>query len=264
MVRPRFTPNRPLVAARAFPYLGVQYRAGDPFPAPGTTTIADFKLRTLYGSRLVNHTDGDAAPAEPSPVTVEKGRGGFYVVNAPWLQEPVKLRGKDKADYAAEQIRDAGPPLGFIEGGSLVTVSALGGGWYAVDAPWLEEAEKLQGRDDAESRQRELHAAGEPDTYAGVTLTAGSNGWYEIAASWMAKPEKVQGEEAARERAREVRRRGAPKPADLVEVTKRGRSYQVTAPWLAQPIKLGDEDKAEYAAGQVRLAGPPMGWVAGQ
>src|SRR3546814_19018742 len=67
-----------------------------------------------------------------------------------------------------------------LAGGTKVEIEETGGGWYAITAPWLDAADKVPGRDAAETRQREIHAAGEPDNYKGVTLTAGENGRYGI------------------------------------------------------------------------------------
>src|SRR3546814_9549810 len=85
-----------------------------------------------------------------------------------------------------------------LAGGTKVEIEETGGGWYAITAPWLDDAEKVQGRDAAETRQREIHAAGEPDNYKGVTLTAGENGWYVITRDGSETELKVHGEEQAR------------------------------------------------------------------
>src|SRR3546814_20654805 len=82
-----------------------------------------------------------------------------------------------------------------LAGGTKVEIEETGGGWYAITAPWLDDAERVQGRDAAETRQREIHAAGEPDNYNGVTLTAGENGWNVITLDGSAIDIKVHREE---------------------------------------------------------------------
>lgn len=212
--------KRPLVAARSFIFAGESYSKGDKFPHSGDAST--FSLRLLkrqYEARVINHADAAAGDAGEDAsteqlVTMTGPSGGRYTINAPWLEEPETVRGKVNAENRLKEITAEGAPVGWIEGGSAVTVEGGEGGWFTIDAPWLEEAEKVQGRDAAETRQRELHAAGEPDTYAGVTLTAGDNGYYSVKADWLDEAETVHGAEAARTRAAELREEGAPAATD--------------------------------------------------
>lgn len=98
------------------------------------------------------------------------------------------------------------------EAGQLApaTIEDQGGGWYAVNVPWLDAPEKVQGRDAAVLRAQQLRDAGEPDDHHGVVMLKGDGGWYTINALWMPEPEKVQGQEAAYERATELRKIGPP------------------------------------------------------
>lgn len=44
-------------------------------------------------------------------VTLEEtGSNGFYTVNAPWLKEPLKIRGKEKAEAEVARLTAEGPP----------------------------------------------------------------------------------------------------------------------------------------------------------
>lgn len=118
--------------------------------------------------------------------------------------------------YGSRQIEFAPPPE-EPEDEQLdprVTLTATGGGWYRIEAPWLDEPMKVQGKDDAEAEQRRLSDEGEPDYHHGVTTTEGENGWWEVKADWVDEPEKIHGEEAARERAAELREEGPPPPSD--------------------------------------------------
>lgn len=159
-----FDPKRPLVAARAFRFAGTDYEPGQVFAPEG----ADARLlRRQYEARAVNHgepAESATTEADADPVQMTGPKGGRYTITAPWLAEPEVVRGKKPAEDRLAEIRAEGAPLGFIEGGSEVTVEEQGGGWYAVNAPWLEEPEKVQGREAAEARQLELHTAGAPDT----------------------------------------------------------------------------------------------------
>jgi hypothetical protein len=270
-VRPPFDGNKEFVAARGFTFAGTEMVAGDPFKKDG----ADMRrVRIMYEGRFINFApDQTAADDGPEdPVKVNKITAGTFEVTAPWLDEPVKARGPVKAEAAAAEIREAGPPLGWIEGGTETTLTGGDGGWYEVNAPWLLEAEKVQGRDKAEARQREIHDAGEPDAHHGVTLIAGENGWYEIVPEW-GDAEKIHGEEAARVRAAEIRAEGKPEPepeaspVTIDEGAVGGEAeglFVVAAPWIADDDRelFDTREAAEARAAELREAGPPEGWEA--
>lgn len=166
-IREPFNPKRPLIAAREFRFAGVVYQKGDPFPDPNGPPgnfFSDRNLRRQYEAGAVNHTapDADEAAAEQAIGMKPAKRNGSYDIYAPWLDKPMTVRGKVNAEKALEKVKADGAPLGWIEGGTETGVEEVGGGWFAVTAPWLAEPEKVQGRDAAEARQRELHAAGAP------------------------------------------------------------------------------------------------------
>lgn len=211
-VRPRFDPKRSLSVARAFTFLGRPYAIGDTFPhADDAAQIPDRLRARQYEARVVNfapEADPDAEPVQMKPAA----KNGRWDITAPWLDEPITVRGKKNAETKLAEVREAGAPLGWIEGGSEVEVTEQGGGWFEISAPWLEEAEKVQGREDAEKRQREIHDAGEPATHHGVTLTEAENGngYFDVKADWWAAPETVHGIDEARRVAAELRAEGPP------------------------------------------------------
>lgn len=257
-VRPRFDPNRDFVAARGFTFAGAEHGAGDPFDKKAATAT---RLAMLYESRMINFApDSAAAPADP--VKVIKISAGYYDVSAPWLDQPIRARGQAKADAAAAQLRTDGPPLGWIAGGTQTTIEGPNeGGWYHVDAPWLDEPAPYQGRERAEQAQRELHDAGEPAEYHGVTLTPGDNGWWEVSANW--DPDnvtKVQGEDKARELATLWRAQGEPRDPVTVTPGDSDDVFLITAAWLDQPESVEGQDAATARAAEIRDAGPPEGW----
>jgi hypothetical protein len=208
--REPFDHKRPLVAARDFTFAGEKFKPGEPFPKPGTPP--DYFARRLierqYNAHAVNHAADDAAEADDAPKMVPGPQNGRYTITAPWLDAPLVVRGKVNAETEFAKIKEEGAPLGWIAGGTKVEVEQTGGGWYQITAPWLAEPEKAQGREAAETRQREIHAAGEPDNYLGVTLTAGENGWYVITRDGVETELKVHGEEQAREAAATLRAGG--------------------------------------------------------
>lgn len=235
--RPRFDPSRPLVAARAFTFAGRAYSVGDPFPNPEDGPFADRLRARQYEARAVNMTE--ATPQDEDPVQMTGPKGGRYEITAPWLERPLTIRGKVNADKALAEMREEGPPLGFIDGGSDVEVEEIGGGWYQIDAPWLEEPAKEQGREAAEAKQREIHEAGEPDYHHGVTLTEGENAYWTVKTDWSHEPETVHGEEAARARAAELRDAGPP-PAEDDEASE-GDEGDQTPPEGAEAAEAGQD-----------------------
>ena len=169
--RPPFDIKRPLVAARDFIFAGKDFKPGDPFPADGFNPRL---IRRQYEARAVNHTDEQQAD-EISRVVMTGPKGGRYTITAPWLEKDEVVRGKLPAEERFKEIVEAGAPLGWIEGGSDVTLTGGEGGWYEISAPWLEEPEKVQGREAAEARQLEIHQAGAPED-AAETGSEGAQG----------------------------------------------------------------------------------------
>lgn len=228
--REPFDPNRPLVAARDFRFAGVPYAKGDPFPDPNGPPGNFFSPRNLarqYEVGAVNHVALDAAEAEAAdaPKMVPGPNNGRYTITAPWLDEPMIVRGKVNAEKAFEQVKEDGAPLGWIAGGTETAIEEVGGGWFAISAPWLDEPEKVQGRDAAEARQLEIHSAGAPEQ----------------------ELEAVEGHAAS------------------VLISIDGDKRTVTAPWLEAPETFeGDTADADAEARQavLRAEGPPEGWEA--
>lgn len=172
--RPRFDPKRPLIAARAFLFAGRNYALGDPFPHPDDGQFDNRLLARQYEARAVNM--GEAPEEAPELITMTKAaKNGYFDINAPWFEKPLTIRGKVNAEKALAEVREEGAPLGWIEGGTETEVEEVGGGWYAISAPWLDEPEKIQGREAAEARQREIHDAGAP-TPVGGEATAETDG----------------------------------------------------------------------------------------
>lgn len=164
--REPFDPKRQLVAAREFRFAGIKYGPGDPFPGPDAAGIAHFSRRNIerqYSAHAVNHVA--EAAEEDKPVKMVAGpQNGRYTITAPWLDKPLVVRGKKNADDTFAEMTEAGAPLGWIEGGTETGIEESGGGWYQITAPWLDEPEKVQGREAASARQLEIHSAGAPET----------------------------------------------------------------------------------------------------
>ena len=55
--------------------------------------------------------DSDGGDLTPSEVEIkETGSNGYYEVHAPWLEEPIRVRGIKKAEAKQAEILAAGPP----------------------------------------------------------------------------------------------------------------------------------------------------------
>jgi len=217
--RPDFDPKRPLVAARGFIFAGVHFERGDKFPPDG----GDFPLRLIkrqYEARVVNHPE--EGESEESLVTMTGPAGGRYKIDAPWFDKPITVRGKVNAEEAFAEIQEEGPPVDWTEGDSEVTAEEVGGGWFHIKAPWLDEPEKVQGRDEARALFLSIHAKGAPVQEAEVEPVDG------IAAS--------------------------------VLVSDDDGKFSVHAPWLDDPEEFDDAKKAELRQFELRGAGPPEGW----
>ncbi|MFL6864117.1 MAG: hypothetical protein ACJ8DZ_14070 [Allosphingosinicella sp.] len=211
MVRPRFDPARDFVAARGLTWKGQPLKTGDPFDKAG---VPPHKLKTLYGSRAINMSDGTPAAV---PEIVELG-----------------------------------------------SMEATPGGWYNISMPWLDEAERVRGKVNAERRLAKLREDGEPLDHHGVALSEGENGWWEVKAEWAVEAEKIHGEDAARARAAELRDEGPPpdprSEPTVTPPTEEGGTFIVNAPWLEEAEAFADGTDAEQRRIQLREAGPPDGW----
>lgn len=198
--REQFDPKRSLVAARTFTFAGVRYDKGDPFPSPEAAPAASFPRRLIerqYNTMAVNHApEASDEPTELVQIAPAK-RNGSYDITAPWLEKPLTIRGKVNAEKALAEMREEGPPLGWIEGGSEVEIEEHGGGWYEITAPWLDEAEKVQGREAAEARQREIHDAGRPEAEGGETPPEGADAGEGGQQASETNPANAESEQAA-------------------------------------------------------------------
>jgi hypothetical protein len=293
-VRPRFDPAKQHVVARSFTYLGVDYKAGDPFNQEG---IAPFHLNTLYGSRAINQTADDPAAVETG-VRLTQVRPGYFEIAAPWFDEPEKVRGKAKADERLAELREQGEPLDHHG----VAIEETGGGWYDVKAEWEDEPRKVQGFDAAREEASLLRDAGPPpEHYAMVVVRPVEDGdGYVVAAPWQ-EVETYPSQDEAKARAQAVREAGPPEDFDpevaareaeeraeaarvaaeegaaaeaeqkrraayseavsFAEITEGdATSYRIKAPGLKKPEDFDDEAEARARYEELRNGEPPKGF----
>lgn len=155
--RPEFDPNRDFVTQTFFRVNGVPYERGVPFPKEEVDVRL---LRRLYDTHQLGFRTDDPVEkdADLAPLTLEPTGGGWYQITVPWLDEPVKVQGEDKARFEAFQIREAGEP---DEHHGVVMLEGENG-WYSVMAEWQDEPERVHGRDAAYERATALRAEGPP------------------------------------------------------------------------------------------------------
>lgn len=184
MARLRFDPRRPLVAARAFTYHGKRFAKDDPFPTEG---IDPRVRKKFYEGRFLSHGEGTVADqaAAADPVKLEPQPGGFYLVSAPWLDEPERIKGKAKAERRAAQLREDGEP-DYHHG---VAIEQGENGWWSVQADWMgDNAYNIHGEEAAREQAASLRAEGPPpDPRTDVTL-AEEDGEFVVNAPWLEEP----------------------------------------------------------------------------
>lgn len=146
-----------------------------------------------------------------------------------------------------------------------VQMSQTRPGYFEITAPWLDEPEKVRGKQNAETRLTELREAGEPDYYKGVEISGGEGGWYEISVDWDDENvTKVQGQAEARRIAAQYRADGPP-PEHYAQVTvtpsgdeeHEEAPYVVDAPWLDNAESYDSSEEADARAQLIREVGPP-------
>lgn len=235
-----FDNSKTLIATRNMTVEGHEVHAGKPLPGDLSKGL---RMRLWVTRRVVYEADYRPTPtAEPeSEVRVTEAGGGWYQVEAPWLAEPEKVQGKDKAEARAAELREAGDPKGVhVEGGD--------GGWFEVRADWLADPAKIQGREAADEHAAQLRAEGPPE-------------------GWNAGDEPLTAEaiEAAKAGAAgDANATETPDHAALVELAEEGSNgwYVISAPWMADGLKIRGKDKAEAELARIREEGPPEGWTA--
>lgn len=133
-VRPRFTPDRALIAARSFLFFGRDYAPGDPFPHPDdAANVPDRYRARQYEARAVNYApeaEGDDQPKNPADLVAMKpaAKNGYYDLTAPWLEKPLTIRGKVNAQKALAELRAEGPPADWVDPAAQIDEDGEGEG----------------------------------------------------------------------------------------------------------------------------------------
>lgn len=237
-VRPRFDPKRPLIAARAFLFLGVNYAPGDPFNPEGAS---DRQRAAQYESRAVNFAPEQA----PDPVRMEPApKNGSWLIIAPWFAEPETVRGKVNAEARLAEVLEDGPPLEWMAAQIAAQHGEPEGQPGAPGAP--EGAEAGQSADEGTDTN-----PAKPETENAAAAAEGEE----------KPPHTPDGAEGAQSGA-EADQAVSADPRALVALSHTGGGYyDVTAPWLSEPQQVRGKANAEKARDALKEAGPPEGWT---
>jgi hypothetical protein len=115
----KFNNEADLVASRTMTVDGSVVNRGDLLPADLGHSM---RLRLWMSGRALYKTDFRPTPVAGDPGTEEvevqeddgiavvHSGGAWYLVSAPWLDEPEKVQGKDAAEARAEELRSEGAP----------------------------------------------------------------------------------------------------------------------------------------------------------
>lgn len=128
--------SKPLVMARFATVLGHNLNSGRLLsitPEPETAGQVDPDTAGLLFRRGIAVYAEDAVPTPVETprqealrvVTMEEAGGGWWIVNAPWLDEPEKVQGQDAAIDRWSALVDAGRP-GAAEKPALALGNQLG------------------------------------------------------------------------------------------------------------------------------------------
>lgn len=156
-VRPHFDPKGDYEAARAFTFLGRRYEVGTAFPHPADD-VPTRMVSQQYGSRAIRMVAAKAIPQ--LLVALDLQPGGIYLITAPWLAEPERVKGKKKAVARQGELL-AQEPLSY----GHVTVEGAGAVWTVTPA-WGDDVETLSSETAARDRARTIRMAGPPAGWA--------------------------------------------------------------------------------------------------
>lgn len=119
-----FLRNEPLVHTRYGPFFDGEIKPGDVInvgEADGHSTVSLQTAMRLWMARRADYARDFVAPVEAEPETPDyaamvelSGRGGAYFdIKAPWLAEPLMIKGKSLAEERYERVKAEGPPAGW-------------------------------------------------------------------------------------------------------------------------------------------------------
>ncbi len=197
-----------LIATRAMTFDGNELVAGDKIPL-GEEDKGK-ALRIWMTGRAVYEEHFNPTPINSAPLTREfritkGGNNGYYLIDVPWLDEPLSIKGKKKAEDERDRLQSEGEPL------SHHGVAILGdgkGGWYGVKADWIDAEIKAQGMEAAYFIATNLRTAGPfPVEAAGIGKVEVDHGQYAVVYPWMEEVEycgSIQEAEAFEQRLREA------------------------------------------------------------
>lgn len=161
----------PLVFVRHVTFEGVDYKPGDDLPE-GTDKG---KAQRLWMSRRIvykddfNPTPIQSSPNLDDPFPVTDHKNGSYSIGAPWLDEPITIKGKKKANDQRDKMMREGEPLSHH---GVHIVPAKSGAWHTLTADYIEGFDfKVQGIENARFVAEHLREAREDiESHGGIGM----------------------------------------------------------------------------------------------
>ena len=190
--------------------------------SPGSVIPADLdhriRLKLWMSGRAKYQRDYSPSPvaeddvvAQSGPVELkEVGSNGYYELHAPWLDEPIKVRGKGRAEKALEELRAGGEPQSY----KGVTISEPNNGGYEIKADWISLPFVRHGEAAAKALAATLRQHGPfPEDAEGVGTVEIDESKFLIVTPWGTEDEVFEGTaEQATVHASVIRAAGEPEP----------------------------------------------------
>lgn len=119
-----FLRNEPLVHTRYGPFFDGEIKPGDVInvgEADGHSTVSLQTAMRLWMARRADYARDFVAPVEVEPetpdyaamVTLSNKGGAYFLIGAPWLAEPIMVKGKEASEARFEAVKAEGPPEGW-------------------------------------------------------------------------------------------------------------------------------------------------------
>ncbi len=204
-----FIHGQDMVATRVMTFLGKDYTAGDVLPE----VDKGMALRLWMSRRADYKNEFNPTPIEQptlsDPFELINLKNGYYTVAAPWLDEPISIKGKKKAATLQAKMQNDGAPLDH-HGVAIIAGEAK---LLRVKAEWIEIPFGDYSMDDAAYVAARLREAGPfSDESLGCGIAGLLAGQFAVVAPWLEVYNLVESEEMAIEQAQELRNAGPPQP----------------------------------------------------
>lgn len=210
-----FDDGRTLLWTKFTTFNGEDFAAGEKVPEG---TDKGMKMRLWLSRRAAYDTDYQPVPqAEGGEITqddfaITDLKNGYYEIANPY-GDPVKIKGKAKAEKRAAEMTEAGEPADW--GGVAITDREGGNGWYDVTATWIGKPLTVHGEDNAKALATRLRTAGAPgEELNGIYAVQTEEQVWIVVAPWLEEYPSFTDEAEAATAAASLREAGPPQEGD--------------------------------------------------